>query len=164
MNELAAVINQEYALLGREEHTEILQLCLEKKELMLYFLQMLEIFEKAGPELDLYLKSYPDKTKPVCIAISPLMKRFLVGSKSLFVDNKPIQFSVLLILILESGLYLQVPNEEVSCDVAKLLENAGFTFSELDYLDSSLKPEPVPSDIETVEQGYGNILTCQAVL
>ncbi|XP_074324110.1 uncharacterized protein LOC141661028 [Apium graveolens] len=62
MNELAAVINQEYALLGREEHAEILQLCLEKKELMLYFLQMLEIFEKAGPELDLYLKSCPDKT------------------------------------------------------------------------------------------------------
>lgn len=111
MNELAAVINQEYALLGREEHTEILELCSEKKELMLYFLQMLEIFEKAGPELDLYLKSYADKTEPL-------------------------------------------PNEEVSCDLAKLLENAGFTLSQLNYLDSSLKPEPVPSDNEMEEQGY----------
>ncbi|XP_074324136.1 uncharacterized protein LOC141661050 isoform X2 [Apium graveolens] len=111
MNELAAVINQKYALLGREEHTEILQLCLEEKELMLYFLQMLEIFEKAGSKLDLYLKFYADKTEPV-------------------------------------------PNEEVSCEVGKLLENAGFTLSQLDYLDSPHKPEPVPSDIEMEEQEH----------
>lgn len=56
MNELASLVNQEYALMGRKEHTEILQLCLEKKELMIYILQMHEIFDRAGSSLDLYLR------------------------------------------------------------------------------------------------------------
>ncbi|KAK1403569.1 hypothetical protein POM88_003174 [Heracleum sosnowskyi] len=56
INELASLVNQEYALMGRKEHSEILQLCLEKKELMVYLLQMLEIFDRAGSSLDLYLR------------------------------------------------------------------------------------------------------------
>ena len=56
VNELAALISQESALLGSEEHSEILQLCREKKELMIYILQMIEIFDRAGPALKTYLK------------------------------------------------------------------------------------------------------------
>lgn len=37
MNELATLINQESALMGIEEHTKILHLCREKKQLMITF-------------------------------------------------------------------------------------------------------------------------------
>lgn len=56
VNELAALMNQESALMGSKEHTKILQLCREKKELMIYLLQMIEIFDRAGPALKSYLK------------------------------------------------------------------------------------------------------------
>ncbi|KAL6498996.1 hypothetical protein OROHE_026297 [Orobanche hederae] len=54
LNELASLINQEYALMGRNEHTRILQLCLEKKKLMIYILHLLEIFKRVGPGLESY--------------------------------------------------------------------------------------------------------------
>ncbi|KAL6576629.1 hypothetical protein OROMI_010905 [Orobanche minor] len=57
LNELASLINQEYALMGRNEHTGILQLCLEKKKLMIYILHLLEIFKRVGPGLDSYMKT-----------------------------------------------------------------------------------------------------------
>ncbi|KAK1366989.1 hypothetical protein POM88_042550 [Heracleum sosnowskyi] len=56
MSELATLINQESALMGSKEHAKILQLCREKKELMIYFLRMIEIFNRAGPALKSYLK------------------------------------------------------------------------------------------------------------
>lgn len=56
INELAALINQESALMGSKEHLRILQLCREKKELMIYLLQMIEIFNRAGFALKSYLK------------------------------------------------------------------------------------------------------------
>lgn len=56
MNELATLINQESALMGSKEHVKIFQLCREKKELMIYFLKMIEIFNRAGPALESYLK------------------------------------------------------------------------------------------------------------
>ncbi|KAK1400111.1 hypothetical protein POM88_009974 [Heracleum sosnowskyi] len=49
MNKLAALINR--------DSTMILKMCLEKEELMIYILQMLEIFNRAGSELDLLFKN-----------------------------------------------------------------------------------------------------------
>ncbi|KAK1366975.1 hypothetical protein POM88_042536 [Heracleum sosnowskyi] len=56
INELASLINQESALVGSKEHAKILQLCRMKKELIIYFLQMIEIFHRAGPSLKSYLE------------------------------------------------------------------------------------------------------------
>lgn len=57
MNELAMLLNQESSLVGRNEHTRILQLCREKKDLMICILRMIEIFSRAGPALESYLKT-----------------------------------------------------------------------------------------------------------
>lgn len=62
LNELGALINQESALVGSIEHAKILQLCRRKKELMIYFLQMIEISNRTGHALKSYLE---DRTSDV---------------------------------------------------------------------------------------------------
>ncbi|KAK1400135.1 hypothetical protein POM88_009998 [Heracleum sosnowskyi] len=64
MNELAALINQKYTLMGKQEHTMILKLCMEKEGLMIYILKMIEIFNRAGSELNLILKQMNSNVLP----------------------------------------------------------------------------------------------------
>ncbi|KAK1396801.1 hypothetical protein POM88_006664 [Heracleum sosnowskyi] len=85
MNELAALINQEVALMGCKEHAGILQMCREKKEFMVYVLQLIEIFNRAGPALESYLETRTSDTpiEQVFNNVAELLKdaRFTLSAK-----------------------------------------------------------------------------------
>ncbi|KAK1390799.1 hypothetical protein POM88_018977 [Heracleum sosnowskyi] len=103
-DELAAVINQKYALMGKKDHTMLLKLCVEKEELLIHILQLLEIFTRAGPELDLLLennKSKSDvlKSKDVSRDVAKLLKNAfftisdtdIIDTSDSFFKSEPVQ-------------------------------------------------------------------------
>ncbi|XP_059634224.1 uncharacterized protein LOC132276684 [Cornus florida] len=54
--ELAALINSEYRLMYKKEDKKLAQICKNLKEAMIYMLQLLEIFERAGDAIETYLQ------------------------------------------------------------------------------------------------------------
>uniref|UniRef100_A0A5B7B9X3 Uncharacterized protein n=1 Tax=Davidia involucrata TaxID=16924 RepID=A0A5B7B9X3_DAVIN len=104
--ELAALIDEEYSLMGLDEKKEFIAMCREKRVAMISILHMLEIFERAGHSIEEYLHSmqYDAPEKQVAEEVATLLLQ--AG----FLDAVPsnLEFSHLW----ESGDHIQEEKEQ----------------------------------------------------